>query len=175
MKLRQGGVSYWGYSKSGQSRLGQSSFQSRAWPKPKHVQKRNCSWGRWISPGTVQRFLETAKMLPGTTVFLGASDKRVSHGRTSHGHASHRRASHRRKSHRHTSLTRMHLSQARISKACILEAYISQDLHLRCLYLMGVALLQACILDAVTSGIHSSDKPSNCVPRYIPESPSEHQ
>ena len=55
-------------------------------------------------------------MLPGTIlVFLGASDKCVSHGRASHGHASHRRASHRRKSHRHkshrhTSLISMHLA-----------------------------------------------------------------
>jgi hypothetical protein len=40
--------------------------------------------GPGVFPGTVSAFLGTAKMLPGTLlVFLGASDKRVSHGRSS--------------------------------------------------------------------------------------------
>jgi len=117
------------------------------------------SWRRWIFPGTVSAILGTAKVLPGTIlVFLGASDKR----------GSHRRGSHRRKSHRHTSLTSISLAGTYLKGLHLIEAYISQDLHLRCLYLMGVALSQACILEAATSGIQPSDKTSNCVPRYIP-------
>jgi len=43
----------------------------------------------------------------------------------------------------------------------LIEADISQDLHLRRMYLMGVALSQACILDAVTSGYIPPISPSS--------------
>ena len=43
----------------------------------------------------------------------------------------------------------------------------SQDLHLRCLYLMGVALSQACILEAATSGIQTQEISPVPKPLYL--------
>jgi hypothetical protein len=46
-------------------------------------------------------------------------------------------------------------TQARTKTELVLD--IPRNLHLRCLYLMGVALSQACILEAATSGIQTQE------------------
>jgi len=59
-----------------------------------------------------------------------------------------------------------------LTKLHLIGAYISQNVHLRCPYLMGVALsrahiTQACILRLQCLIVFLADKPSNCVPLLI--------